>query len=174
MVKQRGFVNIPVCENSPSDSTSGATYDPGSWYISLDPVPRTIDFLQGGRFFHSIKADYFEDKKQTMLPKLLGQVFMIGLQIAGKLAIETFKKNLVGGSASISAIKRPATISIEEACKILNISKGAPQSQVDSQYLKLFSANDPKAGGSLYLQSKILRAYEALVKNKENKISDSW
>lgn len=110
---------------------------------------------------------------------------MIGLQIAGKLAIETFRKNLlgkdefklqvhtVGGSTSISAIKRPTSVSMEEACKILNISKDAPRSQVDSQYLKLFNANDPKAGGSLYLQSKILRAYEALVKNKENKISDS-
>ena len=76
----------------------------------------------------------------------------------------------------MSAIKKSTSISMEEAYKILNVSKDAPRSQVDAQYQKLFKANDPKAvegGGSRYLQSKILCAYEALVKNKENKFPDS-
>lgn len=72
-----------------------------------------------------------------------------------------------------SAVKKSTSISMEEAYKILNIAKDAPRSQLDSQYQKLSNANDPKAGGSLYIRSKIYRAYEALVKNKENKISDS-
>ena len=71
--------------------------------------------MVGGSFFTS-----------SQLPKLLGQVFLIGLQVAGKLAIETLKKNLVGGgpAASVSVIRRPASISLEEACKILNVCAG--------------------------------------------------
>jgi hypothetical protein len=72
-----------------------------------------------------------------------------------------------------AAVKKSTSVSMEEACKILNIAKDAPRSLLDSQYQKLSKANSSEAGGSLYLQSKIYRAYEALVKSKENKISDS-
>lgn len=36
--------------------------------------------------------------------------------------------------------------------------------QLDQQYEKFFAANDPAKGGSFYLQSKIFRAKEALLK----------
>ena len=52
-------------------------------------------------------------------------------------------------------------------------ARDAPRNQLDAQYQKLFNANDPKTGGTHYLQSKILRAYEALAKDGGNKMSSS-
>jgi mitochondrial import inner membrane translocase subunit TIM16 len=56
--------------------------------------------------------------------------------------------------------------SLDEACKILNV-KPPQQGKADMEDLmekfkRLFDANDPKNGGSFYLQSKILRARERI------------
>lgn len=56
-------------------------------------------------------------------------------------------------------------MSIDEAKQILNLndSKAAPSLEdVLKQHDKYFQANDPSKGGSLYLQSKVLRAKEVL------------
>ena len=55
---------------------------------------------------------------------------------------------------------------MEEACKILNVGP-SKMGQIDGQFVtdrfkKLFDLNDPKKGGSFYLQSKILRARERI------------
>lgn len=55
-------------------------------------------------------------------------------------------------------------MTLDEACKILNVKPPAggqaSVEEVMSRYKKLFDANDPKGGGSFYLQSKIVRAKE--------------
>jgi import inner membrane translocase subunit TIM16 len=57
-------------------------------------------------------------------------------------------------------------LTLEEACKILNVKppqKGqANMEDVLDRFKKLFDVNDPKKGGSFYLQSKILRARERI------------
>lgn len=57
-------------------------------------------------------------------------------------------------------------LTLDEACKILNVSppKGgqADINRVHEQFKRLFDMNDPKRGGSFYLQSKVLRARERL------------
>jgi import inner membrane translocase subunit TIM16 len=69
-------------------------------------------------------------------------------------------------------------LTLEEACKILNVKP--PQSgkanieDVTERFKKLFDSNDPKKGGSFYLQSKILRARERIeseVRQAEEKTS---
>lgn len=57
-------------------------------------------------------------------------------------------------------------LTLEEACKILNVKPPvngeANIEDVMARFKKLFDVNDPKKGGSFYLQSKILRARERI------------
>lgn len=70
----------------------------------------------------------------------------------------------------------------DEALKVLNIDKGALSKEVIEQvrsrnmntlnntfqqFLKYFEANEPKRGGSFYLQSKVFRAKETLMREFE-------
>lgn len=50
----------------------------------------------------------------------------------------------------------------EEAMKILNITKDASRKDMINSFERLFKANESSKGGSHYLQSKVLRAREAL------------
>jgi mitochondrial import inner membrane translocase subunit TIM16 len=78
-------------------------------------------------------------------------------------------------------------LSLEEACKILNVKppqRGkANMEEVMERFKRLFDANDPKKGGSFYLQSKILRArerFESEVRHaeeaaaREAKLQEGW
>ena len=62
-----------------------------------------------------------------------------------------------GGTSNLKGI-----MTTDEATKILNCSKNASREEILSKFEKLFKANDRKAGGSFYLQSKVVRAREAL------------
>lgn len=57
-------------------------------------------------------------------------------------------------------------LTLDEACRILNVSPPkagqADLGKVHNQFKRLFDTNDPKKGGSFYLQSKVLRARERL------------
>ena len=57
-------------------------------------------------------------------------------------------------------------LTLDEACKILNVKPPqggkANMEDVMERFKKLFDVNDPKKGGSFYLQSKILRARERI------------
>jgi len=57
-------------------------------------------------------------------------------------------------------------LTLEEACKILNVKPPqqgkANMDEVMERFKRLFDVNDPKKGGSFYLQSKILRARERI------------
>lgn len=68
------------------------------------------------------------------------------------------------GSASNSLSSSGLTL--EEACKILNVSPPkageANLGVVHERFKRLFDMNDPKKGGSFYLQSKVLRARERI------------
>ncbi|KAK8827983.1 Pam16p, TIM16 [Blastocystis sp. ATCC 50177/Nand II] len=55
-------------------------------------------------------------------------------------------------------------ISIPESLQILNMKReDVNPTSLSEQFDKYFSANDPKTGGSFYLQSKVYRAHEALL-----------
>jgi import inner membrane translocase subunit TIM16 len=57
-------------------------------------------------------------------------------------------------------------LTLSEACQILNVpppkAGTADLVKVHNQFKRLFDLNDPKKGGSFYLQSKVLRARERL------------
>jgi import inner membrane translocase subunit TIM16 len=76
------------------------------------------------------------------------------------------------GSGNMDATLASHGLTLDEACKILNVSPPKPgaigenarqeMDKVLERFKKLFDMNNPKKGGSFYLQSKILRARERI------------
>ncbi|KAK4643243.1 mitochondrial import inner membrane translocase subunit TIM16 [Podospora bellae-mahoneyi] len=111
-----------------------------------------------------------------MAYRLITQVVLIGTRVLGRSFAEAYKQaaassayqraqaqsgNGTAGRASLSS-----GMTLDEACKILNVKppqKGeANMEEVMERFKRLFDNNDPKKGGSFYLQSKILRARERI------------
>jgi mitochondrial import inner membrane translocase subunit TIM16 len=59
-----------------------------------------------------------------------------------------------------------AGLTLDEACRILNVAPprgpDANMDQTIERFKRLFDQNDPRKGGSFYLQSKVLRARERI------------
>ncbi|KAJ2313853.1 mitochondrial import inner membrane translocase subunit TIM16 [Coemansia sp. RSA 2611] len=53
-------------------------------------------------------------------------------------------------------------ITVDESTKILNVEDVNNKEELAKKFDHLFEANDPKKGGSLYLQSKVIRARERI------------
>lgn len=68
-----------------------------------------------------------------------------------------------GGAAGASRALR-GKIGAEEASQILGVTKDAGLKDIYKRYDRLFKANDPSKGGSLYLQAKIHHAKMELEK----------
>lgn len=96
---------------------------------------------------------------------------MTGARVFGRAFAEAYKqaqatgkyKGQQGASGGSLASSR---LSLDEACKILNVKPPASGEHnledVMGRFKKLFDINNPEKGGSFYLQSKILRARERL------------
>ncbi|TLD37361.1 mitochondrial import inner membrane translocase subunit tim-16 [Venturia nashicola] len=109
-----------------------------------------------------------------MAHRIITQVVFTGARVVGRAFAEAYKqasasqkyaanaKNNPGGAASFAS----SGLTLEEACKILNVPppKGGKTDMelVMARFKKAFDQNEPKKGGSFYLQSKILRARERI------------
>lgn len=93
----------------------------------------------------------------------------------------------MGGNPASANTLSSSGLTLDEACKILNVSppKGgkANMDQVMERFKRLFDLNDPQKGGSFYLQSKILRARERIeleireaenAKEREEELREGW
>lgn len=96
---------------------------------------------------------------------------MTGARVFGRAFAEAYKQAQASGKykgqqGASSGSLTTSSLSIDEACKILNVKSPASGEQslenVMARFKKLFDINDPEKGGSFYLQSKILRARERL------------
>ncbi|KAL2162282.1 hypothetical protein VTH06DRAFT_7195 [Thermothelomyces fergusii] len=112
-----------------------------------------------------------------MAHRLITQVVFIGTRVIGRAFAEAYRQaaassqyqraqaragnNGLSGRASVST-----GMTLDEACKILNVKPPqngkADMEEVMERFKRLFDNNDPKKGGSFYLQSKILRARERI------------
>jgi import inner membrane translocase subunit TIM16 len=119
--------------------------------------------------------------------RIITQVVLTGSRVLGRAFAEAYKqasassqyakahgKKTSGGATSFGA----NGLTLDEACKILNVKPPqngkANMEDVMERFKKLFDANDPKKGGSFYLQSKVLRARERLeseIRQAEEKAS---
>eukprot|EP01115_Flamella_aegyptia_P009871 TRINITY_DN42744_c0_g2_i1.p1 TRINITY_DN42744_c0_g2~~TRINITY_DN42744_c0_g2_i1.p1 ORF type:complete len:118 (-),score=10.03 TRINITY_DN42744_c0_g2_i1:90-443(-) len=98
-------------------------------------------------------------------------------RLFGASAVEAWKeasKKAAINKANKQVLAKSGNISIDEAKQILHIepvSKEDLVKTIEERYSKLHGQNDPKKGGSLYLQSKISCAkirLETALKNKED------
>lgn len=69
----------------------------------------------------------------------------------------------VRASASAAANSRSGGVSLDEACKILDVDAGSLTNEaIDKKFEYLFDVNSKEKSGSFYLQSKVYRASERL------------
>ena len=100
---------------------------------------------------------------------------LVGSRVLGRAAVEAWRqasarsqyaRQLPGAGDSAANNYASSGLTLDEACKILNVkppSGGkANLDNVMERFKRLFDQNDPKKGGSFYLQSKILRARERI------------
>lgn len=131
-----------------------------------------------------------------MAHRIITQAAITGARILGTAFKEAYKQASASQKYAAAAAKsgkhNPLThgasgLTLDEACKILNVSP-PKQGKMDMEavmekFKKMFDANEPKNGGSFYLQSKILRARErianelgekARVKEEQEMVKEGW
>lgn len=107
--------------------------------------------------------------------RILAQIVITGTRVFGRAFAEAYKQASATSKYAAQAQKgnlsgantyASSGLTLDEACKILNVKP--PQAgetnleHVTERFKKLFDLNDPKKGGSFYLQSKVLRARERI------------
>ncbi|KAF4637781.1 hypothetical protein G7Y89_g302 [Cudoniella acicularis] len=122
-----------------------------------------------------------------MAHRIITQVVITGSRVLGRAFAEAYKQASASSQyAKAQSKSNPGAantfashgLTLEEACKILNVKPPqqgkANMEDVAERFKRLFDSNDPKKGGSFYLQSKILRARERIeseVRQAEEKAS---
>ncbi|KAI6244450.1 Mitochondrial import inner membrane translocase subunit tim16 [Erysiphe necator] len=111
-----------------------------------------------------------------MAHRIITQVVIIGSRVLGRALFEAYKQASASSAYAKAQARNPYNASsinlsshgltLDEACKILNVkppkSGSMDTEELMERFKKLFDANDPKKGGSFYLQSKVLRARERI------------
>ena len=106
---------------------------------------------------------------------MLAQVVLIGSRVLGRAFTEAYKQASASSKYAAAAGKdnlqaknniAASGLTLDEACKILNVKPpmGGKTNldNVHARFKKLYDINEPRKGGSFYLQSKILRARERI------------
>ncbi|KAH7630134.1 mitochondrial import inner membrane translocase subunit tim16, partial [Sordaria sp. MPI-SDFR-AT-0083] len=133
-----------------------------------------------------------------MAYRLITQVVVVGSRVLGRAFAEAYKQAAASsqyqraqqknGNAAAGRASLTSGMTLDEACKILDVSKpadgaSADMEQVMERFKRLFDVNDPEKGGSFYLQSKIVRARERLEaeirpkmeqKQAEEEVKEGW
>ncbi|KAJ3124785.1 mitochondrial import inner membrane translocase subunit TIM16 [Nowakowskiella sp. JEL0407] len=101
-----------------------------------------------------------------MSARVLTQILVVGVQIVGRAFVEAYKQAASQAPQAIAAGADAATrktgMAADEALKILNVQKDTSLKEIIERFETLHKANDPKIGGSFYIQSKVVRARERL------------
>lgn len=121
---------------------------------------------------------------------------LVGTRVFGRAAAEAWRQASARSQYAQEAAKAGGStannyassgLTLDEACKILNVKPpSGGKANIDDvleRFKRLFDVNDPKKGGSFYLQSKILRARERIeleVRNaaekaeREAELKEGW
>ncbi|KAL8913940.1 MAG: hypothetical protein Q9171_001325 [Xanthocarpia ochracea] len=102
------------------------------------------------------------------------QAVVVGTRVFRRAVAEAYRHasasskyaQSAAGSSSASHNFASSGLTLDEACKILNVKPPqggkANMEEIIERFKRLFDVNDPTKGGSFYLQSKILRARERI------------
>lgn len=117
--------------------------------------------------------------------RVLGRAFTEAYKQAS--ASSAYQKAQKAANPNFVAGQSNSGLTLDEACKILNVKPPqqgqANMEDVMERFKKLFDVNDPKKGGSFYLQSKILRARERIESEvrkagekvaREEELAEGW
>lgn len=114
-----------------------------------------------------------------MAHRILVQIALVGGRVVGRAFIEAYRQAAATQryAKAAAAGRVPdsnrgamhgahAGLTLDEACRILNV-KPPQEGKIElegvmERFKRLFDSNDPKKGGSFYLQSKVLRARERI------------
>ncbi|XP_010887735.1 mitochondrial import inner membrane translocase subunit TIM16 isoform X2 [Esox lucius] len=105
------------------------------------------------------------------MARYLAQIIVMGTQVVGRAFARALRQEYAASQAAAEARGRAGQqsaatssitgMSLQEAQQILNVSTLSPE-EIQAKYEHLFKVNDKTAGGSFYLQSKVVRAKERL------------
>ncbi|KAL7849967.1 hypothetical protein SRHO_G00193160 [Serrasalmus rhombeus] len=105
------------------------------------------------------------------MAKYLAQIVVVGVQVVGRAFARALRQEFAASQAAAEARGRAGKqsaaassftgMTVQEAQQILNVSTLKPE-EIQTNYEHLFKVNDKAAGGSFYLQSKVVRAKERL------------
>ncbi|XP_076838123.1 mitochondrial import inner membrane translocase subunit tim16 [Brachyhypopomus gauderio] len=105
------------------------------------------------------------------MARYLAQIVVMGMQVVGRAFARALRQEFAASQAAAEARGRAGKqsaaassitgMTLQEAQQILNISTLTPE-EIQKNYEHLFKVNDKAVGGSLYLQSKVVRAKERL------------
>jgi mitochondrial import inner membrane translocase subunit TIM16 len=108
----------------------------------------------------------------AMAHRLITQIVLTGGRVFGRAFAEAYKQAQASSQYAKTAAANGTTtysasgLTLDEACKILNVKPPmggkTDMNAVMDRFKKLYDLNEPKKGGSFYLQSKILRARERI------------
>ncbi|RKP10082.1 Pam16-domain-containing protein, partial [Thamnocephalis sphaerospora] len=107
--------------------------------------------------------------------RTLVQVLVTGTRIVGRAFAEAYKQaaenaaarkagaaGAAGARGGGDPLTRQTGMTLDEATQILNVGTETEMTEIIKKYEHLFKVNDQKTGGSLYLQSKVVRAKERI------------
>ncbi|KAJ2230825.1 mitochondrial import inner membrane translocase subunit TIM16 [Coemansia sp. RSA 1722] len=107
-------------------------------------------------------------------PKAIIQMLTTGTRILGRAFADAYKQAAANSAAARTAagnlqaatdgdkMTKASGITVDESVKILNIEDVENKEETMKKFEHMFEANDPKKGGSIYLQSKVIRARERI------------
>ncbi|XP_034782684.1 mitochondrial import inner membrane translocase subunit TIM16-like isoform X2 [Acipenser ruthenus] len=105
------------------------------------------------------------------MAKYLAQIVVMGAQVIGRAFAKALRQEFAASRAAADARGRAGQqsaaassisgMTLQEAQQVLNVSTLSPE-EIQKNYEHLFKVNDKLVGGSLYLQSKVVRAKERL------------
>ncbi|KAJ2716082.1 mitochondrial import inner membrane translocase subunit TIM16 [Coemansia spiralis] len=107
-------------------------------------------------------------------PKAIIEMLVTGTRIVGRAFGDAYKQAALNSAAARTAagnlkaaadgdnMTRASGITVDESQKILNLKEIDSKEELAAKFEYLFDANDPKKGGSFYIQSKVIRARERI------------
>lgn len=99
-----------------------------------------------------------------MASRVVARLLIMGAGYVGRAFVQAYQQALVnsarGGAGAAGSAARGARgrIGAAEASEILGVRQNAGLKDIYAKYDKLFAANNPAKGGSVYLQAKIHHA----------------
>uniref|UniRef100_A0A5S6QQ79 Mitochondrial import inner membrane translocase subunit tim-16 n=1 Tax=Trichuris muris TaxID=70415 RepID=A0A5S6QQ79_TRIMR len=117
-------------------------------------------------------------------PRYIANIILIASQAVGRAFGRAIREELnasrqaaasTGGPAKDGRISKGAVdnlkhgMTLQEAVQILNVSPKLEDEEIKKRYDHLFAVNDKTKGGSLYLQSKVVRAKERIDEEIRNR-----